>query len=86
VGSGCHRADLPSGPLIATHARASGQHQLGVEPGHYQGLRQPPVVPSTRHGHPRSLALTAWPGAFPEVAVRALSVYDALCGQEGAHE
>jgi hypothetical protein len=44
------------GPLIASHPRQSGQHQLCVEPKHYQGLRQPPVMPSTRNSPPG-----AWP-------------------------
>jgi transposase len=47
------------GTLMASHPRQRGQHQLYVEPRHYQGLRQPPVVPSTRYRSPRGLTLTA---------------------------
>jgi transposase len=74
------------GTLIASHPRQSGQHQLCVAPRHYRGLRQPPMVPAARNSRPKGLALTAWPGTFPEVAVRALSVYEALCGQEVGHD
>lgn len=73
------------GTLIATHARASGQHQLCVEPAHYAALQRrpsPPAMACPRDG----LRLASWTGPFPEVAVRALTVYDALGGQEVAHD
>jgi hypothetical protein len=73
------------GPLIATHARTSGQHQLCVAPSHYaapQRQPSPPAMACPRDG----LRLASWTGPSPEVAVRALTVYDALCGQEVAHD
>jgi transposase len=74
------------GTLIARHPRLSGQHQQCVDPRHYQLLRQRPAAPLERRDGPTSLALTAWTGPFPEVMVRQLSVYDALCGQEVGHD
>ena len=74
------------GTLMATHVRARGQHQRWVDPVHYQALRQPPTAPPEQHGGTGSLALTAWTGPFPEVAVRALAVYEAPCGQEVSHD
>jgi transposase len=74
------------GTLIARHPRLSGQHQQCVDPRHYQLLHQQPAVPLERRGDPTGLALTAWTGPFPEVMVRQLSVYEALCGQEVGHD
>jgi transposase len=74
------------GTLIARHPRLSGQHQQCVDPSHYQLLRQPPAPPPTRGDGPTGLGLTSWTGPFPDVAVRALSVYEALCGQEVGHD
>ena len=37
-------------------------------------------------GHGDGLRLASWTGLFPEVAVRALTVHEALCGQEVAHD
>ena len=47
------------GTLIATHPRAHGQHQLNVDPVHYQALRRHPPEPSASPGPEESLALTA---------------------------
>ena len=74
------------GTLIARHPRLSGQHQQCVEPRHYQLLQQQPAAPLERRDGPTGLALTAWTGPFPEVMVRQLSVYEALCGQEVGHD
>lgn len=74
------------GTLIASHPRVSGQHQLCVDPRHYQLLRQSPAPRSGQDGQPSGLALTAWTGPFPEVEVRALNVYEALCGPEVGHD
>jgi transposase len=71
------------GTLIATHPRAEGQHQLCIDPAHYQALRTPLAVPSVA---PEPAGLTAWLGAVPEVAVRELAVYDALVGPEVGHD
>ncbi|HSF30329.1 MAG TPA: IS21 family transposase [Candidatus Tectomicrobia bacterium] len=71
------------GTLIATHPRAEGQHQLCIDPAHYQALRPPLAVPSVA---PEPAGLTAWLGAVPEVAVRELAVYDALVGPEVGHD
>jgi transposase len=71
------------GTLIATHPRAEGQHQLYIDPAHYQVLRTPLAVPSVA---PEPADLTAWLGAVPEVAVRELAVYDALVGPEVRHD
>jgi transposase len=74
------------GTLIATHPRAHGQHQLCVDPIHYQGLRQRPPEPSAAPGQEEPLALTTWTGPFPEVAVRPLGWYEALVSQEVGHD
>jgi transposase len=74
------------GTLMASHPRVHGQHQLCLEPAHYQALRQPPAAPPGSPDGPGSMALTTWTGPFPEVAVRALRVYEALCGQEVGHD
>jgi hypothetical protein len=74
------------GTLIARHPRLSGPHQQCVDPSHYQLLRQPPAPPPTQSDAPTGLGLTSWTGPFPEVAVRALSVYEALWGQEVGHD
>jgi hypothetical protein len=71
------------GTLIATHPRADGQHQLGIDPAHYQPRRPPPMFPPAATGPG---VLTTWPRPGPEVAVRALAVYDALVGQEVGHD
>jgi transposase len=71
------------GTLIATHPRAEGQHQLCIDPTHYQALRTPPVAPLAAT-EPEGLAV--WLGAVPEVAVRELAVYDALVGPEVGHD
>jgi hypothetical protein len=74
------------GTLIATHPQAHGQHQVCVDPVHYQTLRQrapeSPAFPAPEG----SLALTAWTGPFPEVAIRPLACYEALIGPEVAHD
>jgi transposase len=54
------------GTLIATHPRAHGQHQVCVEPGHYQALRRCLSAPSAPPDPAQSLALTTWTGPFPE--------------------
>jgi hypothetical protein len=72
-------------PLMATHARASGQHQLCMEPAHYAALHSRPSQPAMPC-HSDGLRLASWTGPFPEVAVRALTVYEALCGQAVVHE
>jgi transposase len=73
------------GTLIATHRRASGSHQLCVDPAHYAALRhrlaQPPIA-----RHDDGVRLASWTEPFPEVVVRALTVYEALSGQEVGHE
>jgi transposase len=74
------------GTLIATHPRAHGQHQLYVDPGHYQALRRHPPEPSAPPGPEESLALTAWTSPFPEVAIRPLACYEALISQEVDHD
>jgi Integrase core domain len=74
------------GTLIATHSRAHGQHQLCVDPVHYQALRRHPPEPSAPPGPEESLALTAWTGPFPEVAIRPLACYEALISQEVDHD
>ncbi len=66
------------GVLIATHARAEGQHQCVVDPAHYQALRRRPAPGSVVESAPPSLALTAWKGPFPDVTVRPLTWYEAL--------
>jgi hypothetical protein len=71
--------------LIATHTRANGQHQLCVEPAHYAALQRRPSQPSVAH-HSDDLRLASWTGPFPQVAVRALAVYEALCRQEVSHD
>jgi hypothetical protein len=70
------------GTLIATHPRAHGQHQLCVDPVHYQALRQRLPRPSAAPDQEGTLALTSWTGPFPEVAVRSLAWYEALVSQE----
>jgi transposase len=72
------------GALIASHPRQRGQHQLCVEPAHYAALHSRPSQPALT-GHGNGLRLASWTGPFPEVAVRALTVYEALCGQEVGH-
>jgi hypothetical protein len=57
-----------------------------VDPVHYQALRRHPREPSTLPGLEESLALTAWTGPFPEVVIRPLACYEALIGQEVAHD
>jgi Mu transposase, C-terminal domain len=69
------------GTLIATHQRASGHHQRGVEAAHDAAL-QPPAPPAGGSPAEEPVRLTSWTGPFPEVAVRALAVYGALGGQE----
>ncbi|MDQ3830521.1 MAG: IS21 family transposase [Candidatus Tectomicrobia bacterium] len=69
------------GTLIATHGRASGHHQRCVEAAHYAALR-PPAPPAGESPSEDPVRLTSWTGPFPEVAVRELAVYEALCGQE----
>lgn len=69
------------GPLIATQQRASGHPQHGGEAAHDAAL-QPPAPPAGRSPAAESVPLTNWTGPFPEVAVRALAVYEALGGQE----
>jgi transposase len=69
------------GTLIATHGRASGHHQCCVEAAHYAALR-PPIPPAGESPGEDPVRLTSWTGPFPEVAVRELAVYEALCGQE----
>jgi transposase len=69
------------GTLIATHRRADGQHQLCVDPVHYQALRPQPPRPAVAGGD-GPLALTTWTGPFPEVAIRPLACYEALVSQE----
>jgi transposase len=69
------------GTLIATHPRARGHHQRCVEAAHYAAL-QPPAPPAGGSPIEEPVRLTSWTGPFPEVAVRALSVYEALGGQE----
>jgi transposase len=73
------------GTLIAMHPRARGPHQHCVDPAHYATLHRPTSAPSTSHGDDR-FHLASWTGPFPEVAVRALTVYEALCGQEVDHD
>lgn len=73
------------GTLIATHPRATGQHQLCVDPAHYQALRPRPRLPAAA-GRDGPLALTTWSGPFPEVAVRPLACYEALISQEVGHD
>jgi len=69
------------GTLIATHPRASGHHQHCVEAAHDAAL-QPSA--SLAGGSPAEepVRLTSWTGPFPEVALRALAVYEALGRQE----
>jgi transposase len=74
------------GTLIATHPRAHGQHQLGLDPVHYQALRRHSPEPSAPPGPEESLALTAWTGPFPEVVIRPLACYEALISQEVDHD
>jgi transposase len=74
------------GTLIATHPRAHGQHQLYVDPVHYQALRRHPPELSAPPGPKESLALTAWMGPFPEVAIRPLACDEALISQEVDHD
>ena len=74
------------GTLIATHPRAHGQHQVCVEPGHYQALRRRPAAPSALPDPAEPLVLTTWTGPFPEVAVRPLAYYEALIRQEVRHD
>jgi hypothetical protein len=69
------------GTLSATHPRARGQHQRCVEAAHDAAL-QPPAPPAGGNPMEEPVRLTSWRGPFPEVAVRALSVYEALGGQE----
>jgi transposase len=69
------------GLLIAAHHRARGQHQRGVEAAHDAALRRPVPRPSASQDDDR-VRLTSGTGPFPEVAVRELAVYEALCGQE----
>jgi transposase len=69
------------GTLIATHGRASGHHQRCVEAAHYAALR-PPAPPAGESPSEDPVRLTSWTGPFPEVAVRELAVYEALCGPE----
>jgi hypothetical protein len=71
------------GTLMATQARASGQHQRCVEPAPYAALHPRPSQPALT-GAGAGLRLASWTGPLPEVAVRALAVYEALCGQEVA--
>lgn len=73
------------GRLMASHPRQRGQHQLGVEPAH-DAARHPRPSPPALTGHGDGLRLAAWTGPCPEVAVRALTVDAALCGQEVGHE
>jgi transposase len=73
------------GILIATHPRADGQHQLCIDPIHYQALRQQHPIPPALHGHPSPLPLTSWPQPFPEVEVRELACYEALVSPEVGH-
>jgi transposase len=74
------------GTLIATHPRAAGQHQLCVDPAHYQALRQPRPRSSAAPGQQGALVLTNWSGPLPEVAVRSLTWYEALVSQEVGHD
>jgi transposase len=69
------------GTLIATHPRARGHHQRCVQAAHYAAL-QPLAPPAGGSSIEEPVRLTSWTGPFPEVAVRALSVYEALGGQE----
>ena len=69
------------GTLIATHPRASGHHQHCVEAAHYAAL-QPSASPAGGSPAEEPVRLTSWTGPFPEVAVRALAVYEALGRQE----
>jgi hypothetical protein len=73
------------GTLIATHRRAHGQHQCCVEPAHYAPLR-PSVHPPDSSQSAEAVCPTNWTGMLPEVAVRALAIYDALLGQEVNHD
>jgi transposase len=70
------------GTLIASHRRSRRQHQLCTDPAHYRALWPQRLPPPAPHGRSGNLPLTAWTAPFPEVAVRALSVYEALYGQE----
>jgi transposase len=74
------------GTLIATHPRAHGQHQLCVDPVHYQALRRHRPAPSAPPAPEALLTLTTWTGPFPEVAVRPLASYEALISQEVGHD
>jgi transposase len=74
------------GTLIATHRQAPGQHQVCIDPIHYQALRQCLSRPGTAPDHPSALALTSWTGPFPDVEVRPLAQYEALMHQEVDHD
>ena len=73
------------GTLIATHPRAHGQHQRGVDLAHDALLRRS-RAPCRRATSCEPVGATTWTGALPEVAVRALAVYEALLGQEVGHD
>lgn len=81
------------GTLIATHPRASGPHQLCLDPAHYRPLRtqgplraEAPAPPPEAHPSQECGRPTSWTGELPEVAVRGLAVYEALLEQEVGHD
>jgi transposase len=73
------------GLLIATHPRLRGPHQRCVEPAHYAMLRPARPAPDARQGD-TGVGTTRWTEELPEVAIRALAVYEALLGPEVPHD
>jgi hypothetical protein len=73
------------GTLIATHPRLRGHHQRCVEPAHYAMLHPAGSAPGARQGY-AGVGTMRWTEGLPEVAIRALAVYEALLGPEVPHD
>ena len=73
------------GTLIATHRRVHGHHQRCVEPAHYAMLRPAGHSPGASQSD-TGVCPMSWTERLPEVAVRALAVYEALLGPEVTHD
>jgi len=67
---------------IATHAALPGQHQFRILPEHGPGA----IARITRHRRSTVSDSPTRPDALPEVEVRDLACYEALCGRATAQE
>ena len=67
---------------IATHPVLPGTHQFRIVPEHGPGA----IARLTRHRRSTCRESATHPGALPEVEVRDLACYEALCGSATAQE